>query len=298
MSLFAQTVITGLSTGLIYSLVGVGYNIVFAGTRVFNLAQGQMLMLGVMFTWELRTSIGLPAVVAVVGGGLGAALVNVLVELVAVHPLRRRGAGGAGIGIVGSLVSTLGASIVIVGLATQAWGPNLYLFAPYFPYSGVHIGHVLLSYQQMLTIGTALAIAAAYLLFERRTRWGTALIAVSNDAEAAAIRGVPVHRASILAFAIAGLVSGLGGAVLAPLTSASTGIGFGFGIKGFVVVAIGGFGSVGGAVVGGAVLGLSEAFTASYWNDQYQTFVTLALVLVVLVVRPNGILTSTRLRSA
>ena len=297
MDLFTQSLIAGITSGLIYALVGIGYNIVFAGTGVFNLAQGQMLMLGIMFTWEFRTALGAPVIIAVIGAALATGVVNVLVELAAVHPLRRKASTGQ-IGIVGSLVSTLGASVVIVGLAVEKWGPTAKLFPPYFPTSGLHLGGVLISYQQLLTIGAAFAITGAYVVFERTTRWGIALLAVSNDAEAAAMRGVPVHRASMLAFAIAGVVSGLGGAVLGPLASANTGVGYAFGVKGFVVVAIGGFGSVGGALVGGLILGIAESLSATYWNDQYQTFIALVLVLVVLTLRPNGLFRSARLRSA
>jgi branched-chain amino acid transport system permease protein len=297
--LFFQVLVAGISTGAVYALVGLGYNIVFAGTHVFNLAQGQMLMLAVMVAWTLRDALSWPTVLAVVVAIAVAAVANVLVERVTVAPLRRRiGSADTKIDILASLVTTLGASIVITNLALVFWGPGTRAFKPYFPFHGIDVGRVTLTGQQFLMVGAALLVLLAYQAFTRRTRWGSALTAMAEDPGAAALRGVPVGRGSMLAFALGGIASGVAGAAIAPIAYASPSLGFDFGIKGFVAIAIGGFGSASGAVVGGLVVGIGESIGATYWNDQYRIFVDVILILIVLAVRPRGLLARRGMRLA
>lgn len=293
--LFVQTIISGLSIGAVYALVALGYNVVYAATRVFNLAQGQVLMVGVLVTWELREAWGVPTVLAVAGAALVAAAVNVLIELVAVAPLRSA-RGVHGVAGIASLITTLGASTIILNLAIKWWGPDTRPFTRYFPLKGIQFGDVTIQWQSIFMIVTAGVIVYGYHLWTTHTRWGVGLEAMSEDTEAAAMRGVPVKRGRMLAFAVAGLISGLGGAAIGPIAFANPALGFGFGLKGFAAIAIGGFGSTTGALVGGGVLGLTEAFCTTYWNDQYRPFAALALVLVVLLLRPRGLLGNAALR--
>jgi branched-chain amino acid transport system permease protein len=293
LTFFAQVIVSGLATGAVYALVGMGYTVVFSSTRIFNLAQGQALMLGIMFTWQLRQDWGWPTPIAIVTAAVAAAAVNVLVERVAVAPLRPNRNFNV---LLATLVTTIGASTVIGGLAVVVWGVNAKPFSPYFGARGLDVGGVTITAQQVLMVGMALLIAFAYHLFATRTRWGTALVAMSDDPEAAALRGVPVSRARMLAFGLAGLISALGGIVIAPVVFADPNVGLDFGLKGFVAIAVGGFGSMSGAVAGGMVLGVSEAVTANYWNDQYRPLAGLFLVLVILLLRPQGLLGRQRVR--
>ena len=293
MQLFFQAVVSGLSIGAVYALVGVGYNVIFAATRVFNLAQGQILMLGVMFTYALRQEWGLNTVLAVGLAAIFAGLVNVLVDRACVAPLRQTGHLFHGIG---TLVTTLGASIVIVNLATMHWGSEALPFERYFPVRGWNIGGVIITKQQLLMVGGAIVLIGAYQIFMDRTRWGIGLSAMSQDSEAAALRGVPVAFGRSLAFFLGGAISALGGALIGPVTAADPNLGYVFGLKGFVAVAIGGFGSATGALAGGFVLGISEAMLVTYYNDAYRTFAGLALMLIILLVRPQGLMGRVSLR--
>jgi len=285
--LFFQAVVSGLSIGAIYALVGVGYNVIFAATLVFNLAQGQILMLGVMFTYSLRQTWGVNTVLAIGIAGIAAGLVNVLVDRAAVAPLRQTGHLFHGIG---TLVTTLGASIVIVNLATHHYGPNPRPFERFFPVRGWNIGGVIITKQQLLLVGGAVVLIGIYQIFMDRSRWGIGLSAMAQDSEAAALRGVPVAYGRSLAFFLGGLISGIGGALIGPITAADPNLGYTFGLKGFVAVAIGGFGSATGALAGGFVLGISEAMLVTYYNDSYRTFAGLALMLIILLVRPQGLM--------
>jgi branched-subunit amino acid ABC-type transport system permease component len=292
-TLFFQAIISGLSIGAIYALVGVGYNVIFAATRVFNLAQGQILMLGVMFTYALRQEWGLNTVLSVGLAAIFAGLVNVLVDRLSVAPLRQTGHTFHGIG---TLVTTLGASIVISNLAELHWGAEAQPFNRFFPVRGWNIGGVILTKQQVLMIGGAILIIGLYQMFIDRTRWGIGLSAMAEDSDAAALRGVPVAFGRSLAFFLGGLISGLGGALIGPVTAADPNLGFTFGLKGFVAVAIGGFGSATGALAGGFVLGISEAMMVTYSNDAYRTFAGLGLMLIILLVRPQGLMGRVSLR--
>jgi branched-subunit amino acid ABC-type transport system permease component len=292
-TLFFQAIISGLSIGAIYALVGVGYNVIFAATRVFNLAQGQILMLGVMFTYALRQEWGLNTVLAVALAAIFAGLVNVLVDRLAVAPLRETGHTFHGIG---TLVTTLGASIIIVNLATYHWGAEAQPFFRFFPVRGWNIGGVIITKQQILMVGGAILVIGLYQMFIDRTRWGIGLSAMAEDSDAAALRGVPVAFGRSLAFFLGGVISGLGGALIGPITAADPNLGYTFGLKGFVAVAIGGFGSATGALAGGFVLGIAEAMMVTYSNDAYRTFAGLALMLIILLVRPQGLMGRVSLR--
>jgi branched-chain amino acid transport system permease protein len=292
-TLFFQAIVSGLSVGAVYALVGVGYNIIFSATRVFNLAQGQILMLGVMFTFLFRQTWGLNTVLAIGLAAIAAGLVNVLVDRTCVAPLRATSHVFHGLG---TLVTTLGAGIVIVNLAVIHWGVEPSVFNRFFGIRGWDIGGVIVTKQQLLMVLGAVVIILVYQAFVDRTRWGIGLSAMAQDSEAAALRGVPVAYGRSLAFFLGGAISGIGGALIGPITAANANLGFEFGLKGFVAVAIGGFGSATGALAGGIVLGITEAMMVTYGDDTYRTFAGLALMLVILLIRPQGLMGRISLR--
>lgn len=289
MQLFFQAVVSGLSVGAIYALVAVGYNVVFASTGVFNLAQGQVLMLAVMFVYQFRQLSHLPTWLAFALAAICAAGANLLVERLSVAPIARSRAGAAHIALP-AFVTTLGASLVIQNLVELKWGSLALPFPGYFPGRGMSVGGVIITWQQIFMVLLAIGIVLVYTAFTTRTRWGLGLSAMAQDPEVASLRGVPVSRGRMLAFLLAGLISGVAGAALAPVTFADPSIGFNFALKGFVAMAIGGFGSSLGALAGGAILGLSEALMVTYGDDHYRAFASLLLLLVIFLLRPRGIL--------
>ena len=298
MTTFFQAIVGGIATGAVYALIGLAYNVVFSGSGVFNLAQGQIMMLGIMLIWQFRQVWGWPTGLAIAAAIVSCVLANVIVELTTVAPLRRGSMSDTASVIVPTLVTTLGASIVITGLAVELWGPTTRSFSPYFPFVGLHIGSVIVTKQDLLMLGTALLLMAGYIVFTARSRWGTALFAMSEDPEAASMRGIPVARSAMLAFGLGGLISGVAGAVLGPIAFANPNLGFSFGFLGFIAIAIGGFGSVTGAVVGGFTLGIAESMTDAYWSGQYTFLVDLLLVLAVLYIKPRGLFVRSDLRVA
>jgi branched-chain amino acid transport system permease protein len=140
-------------------------------------------------------------------------------------------------------------------------------------------------------------IALGYFAFAKYTRWGLGLSAMAQNREGAALRGVPVAGARIVAFFLGGVISGLAGAVLAPVTTGDPTLAFDYALKGFVAMAIGGLESTTGALAGGAVLGLTEAMLTTYGNAEYQIYASLLLLAVVLTLRPRGLLGRNNIRT-
>jgi branched-chain amino acid transport system permease protein len=249
-----------------------------------------LVMVGVMMTYEFREAMGWPTVPSIAAAVVVAGLINVAIERVCVAPLSRTRGGAQTHIALPAFVTTLGASLVIVDAYELVFGSAALPFHQYFYARGVNIQGVLITRQQISMVVVAVVIALGYAAFAKFTRWGLGLSAMAQNREGAALRGVPVAGARIVAFLIAGLISGLAGAALAPVTFGDTTLGFNYALKGFVAMAIGGFGSTTGALVGGAVLGMSEAMLTTYGNDEYRIYASLALLIIVFTLRPRGIL--------
>lgn len=290
MVLFLQAAVSGLTVGAIYALVAVGYDVVYGSAQVLNLAQGMLVMVGVLMTYEFRQRMAWPTLPSIVAAAVVAGLINVAVERVCVAPLSRTREGSRDRIAVSAFVTTLAASLVIVDAYVLVFGPNGVPFRRYFTVRAFDVQGVHITRQQMFMVVAAIAIALGYAAFAKYTRWGLGLSAMAQNREGAALRGVPVAGARILAFFLAGVISGLAGAVLAPVTTGDTTLGINYALKGFVAMAVGGFGSTAGALAGGAVLGLSEAMLTTYGNDEYRIYASLLLLAVVFTLRPRGLL--------
>lgn len=298
MSIFLQAIISGLAIGAVYALVAMGYNAIYAATRVFNLAQAQVVMVAIMVTWWLRQEQGwetAPAILAAIGISI---LVSVAIEGICVSLIRipRGEANPIDQMALVALVTTLGASIVIQNGAVMLFGSGVSPFSPYLPARGYRLGGATVSPQQILMVATAGAVALAYQTYMRRAPWGLRLHAMAEDIEAAAYRGVRIRQGRTIAFGIAGLIAGIGGVVVGPIAFADPTVGFQFGLSGFVALAIGGFGTRSGPLLGAMLLGISEALVAGYVNGQYRIFVDLGLLLLVLLVRPQGLASTPSVR--
>jgi branched-chain amino acid transport system permease protein len=158
------------------------------------------------------------------------------------------------------------------------------------PWKSFSIGKELIIPQRAMLFPIALGLTALISLCFSRTLWGRALSAMRFDREGAAMRGVPVGRLAVLAFVLGGAVAGFGGFVAGPITQASVNLGFTVTLQGFIAATIGGIPELWGPLLGGILLGLAVQFTSVYWNAAYTNLVSLALLLGVLLVRPNGIL--------
>jgi len=285
MSILLNTVVTGIAIGSVYGLIAIGYTVAFNATRVFNLAQGDLVMVGVMLAYVLLNVEHLPELLVLLIVVAGVVAVTLVEERVAVYPFLRRSREG-----IGWFISTLAFALVVETLAFNLYGnrPPLPVRSP-LPVANLNFGPVHISPRLVFPVGILLLILVALELFYRRTWLGLSMRSMAEDRELARMRGVNVSSMSALAFAISGAIAGLAGFVIAPITLANTSIGIDYSLKGFVALAIGGFGSLRGAVVGALVLGVSEQIFDAYVSSTYEIVVGLMLLLVVLVVRPLGI---------
>jgi len=285
-SLVSDVIIPALGIGALYGLVGVSFNLVFAPAGTFNFAQGQIVMLGGLLALSLYQQRGWPvllALVAVLAIGGAVALAE---ERIAVWPALRRDPRG-----IGWVLSTLAVFTIIQNVAIVEWGttprsvnafPGLSIarrsiagleIAPYF------IG--------MLVI--AAAVTAGLHLFFTKSPTGRAITAVSQDRDAAALRGINVRRVISLGFIMGGALAAATGMLAAPLTLATVTVGLTFTFRGFTAAALGGMGDNAGALVAGLTLGLIEQLTQRYWQGGYVNLVILVVLLVLLLLRPAGL---------
>lgn len=270
----------GLALGAVYALVAVGYNIVYISSKTFNFAQAQLMMLGAflaysgLVSWDLTTVVVMLIAMVVVGAAAG------LEFLLAVRPVRD---------MHNILVTTLGASMFIDGFAQLKWGSQP-LTVPFFGGDDAvsFLGGRVYPIEPVLIV-LAVVVVVALIQFSRHSMVGLALLGMSEDREAAQLRGVNVRAMAFGAFAAAGVLAGFLGVFVGPQTFAVSTLGASLALKGFVVLAIGGFGSMPGTLVGGVVVGLAEAWAARYLGSQYSTLTVFLILIAVLLVRPAGL---------
>jgi branched-chain amino acid transport system permease protein len=285
-----QALFAGLAFGSAYALIALGYTIVFKATRIFNLAQGDLMMVGVMTSFvaldlfHLPQEVAIPAVIGFV------VLLSVVEERFVVRPFL----GRSGRGALGWFIATLGFSFIIEMVVTLLYGNHLLTSIPSpLPSSRIRLGNVDIGYQQLLVIVTLAVVVIGLELFYQRTWTGKAMRATAEDRAAAGMRGISPVRMSVIAFALAGAVAGLTGVVMAPLTLSDPTVGLTYTLTGFLGLAIGGFGSFRGAVCGSLLIGIAEQIWNLYLGAIFVPVVSVLIVLLVLATRPEGLFRTT-----
>lgn len=290
MSTFIQTLIVGLRLGSIYALVALGYTMVYGIIRLINFAHGDFIMVGgytMIFTIPLIVAAGLPAWVSVIFAVAVCALVGMGTELIAYRPVRKKGTN------MTALITAIAMSLFLENMAQAipAVGPNPKVASQMFATGGISIGGVTLEYTTMLTVVIGAMVMVVLYEFTQKTRMGRAMRCVSEDKEAATLMGIHVNHTILLTFAIGSGLSAIAGLMyIAQYPKVFTTMGVMLGLKAFVAAVLGGIGIIPGAMLGGLVIGLVESFTTSYVSSSMaDTFVFLILI-VVLVLKPAGIM--------
>ncbi len=279
---FVQSLISGLTQGCIYALIGLGFTIVFSVTGVINFAQGEFVMLGGMLSYFLGKSAGLSVLPALLVSVIIATAIGAVLYLMAIRPARRASD-------VTLIIITIGASIFITGIASQLWGPDP-VAPPYFTGDGsLSVLGASVHYQALWIIGTTLVVSVLLHLFFSRTMIGKALKASAMNRTAAGLVGVNTKTMSLIAFALAAALGGLGGVVIAPLNLTSYSVGSMLGLKGFVAASIGGFRSHAVTILGGIALGVVESVTVALswgpFTSAYKEAIALVVLLLILLAR-------------
>lgn len=289
MNTFIQFLITGLRLGSVYALIALGYTMVYGIIKLINFAHGDFIMVGgysLFFTIPLMMSMGLPGWLAVIPAIIICALVGILVELLAYRPVRKKGNN------LTCLITAIAMSFVLENLAQAipAIGPDPRV--PYTLFSQTFmIGGVSISLATLITFAVTAVVMAGLYLFTQKTKIGCAMRCVSEDKEAATLMGINVNHTILITFAIgAGLAAVAALMYIAQYPKVYTTMGATLGIYAFVAAVLGGIGSLPGAMLGGLMIGIVQSAANTYINSSMSdTFVYLILI-IVLMIRPAGIL--------
>jgi len=273
---------SGLGIGAVYALVALMFNVVLAGSNVFNFAQPQFIMVGAFVGYLGLGENDFPLPLVILAAGALGAVLGLLEDRIAITPLKDREGNQA-------LVTTVGWAVMLQGLALVIWESNPRR-VPY-PLEGTNVdlfgGRV--AALDLTLIGLAIAVGVGLHLINRRTEWGLASRAATADPEAAALRGVDVVALRRTSFAVAGALSCAIGTIIGAKLTANTGLGNDLLILGFTALAVGGFGVYLGALAGGLLIGVIQQLTSFYLGSKYELLVLFGVLLLVLLARPSGI---------
>jgi branched-chain amino acid transport system permease protein len=276
-----QYLISGLTSGAIYALIALGFGIIYNTTTIINFAQGEMVMLGAMSAISIYHLVpSLP--VAFVGGVAAVALVGLVLERLALRPVRDPSP-------ITLIIITVGVAVLIKGVAMLLWGKEAYPLPPFSGNTPFHLGTATILPQNLWVIGLTLFLVAALEAFFRLTLVGKAMRACSYNARAARLVGIAAGRMVQLSFGLSAALGAGAGILIAPLTLGVYDMGTMLGLKGFSAAIIGGLGSLLGGVLGGLILGVAEALASGLISSGYRDAVAFLLLLIVLFVRPQGL---------
>ncbi|BDV43252.1 branched-chain amino acid ABC transporter permease [Geotalea uraniireducens] len=277
-----QYLLSGLATGAIYALIGIGFAIIHNSTGIINFAQGEFVMLGGMFTFFFLTALKLPLILAIILAIGCATLVGITFERLAIHPLRNATP-------ISMVIITIGGSILIRGLAMLLWGKETHAVPAFSSSEPIHLGEATLLPQHFWIFAlTALAILGSKLYFNY-TVSGKAMRACAFNSRAAGLVGIDVKRMILFSFAISSAMGSIAGIIIAPLTMTSYDVGIMLGLKGFCAAIIGGMSSGLGTVFGGLILGILESLGAGLVSSGYKDAIAFIILLLLLLVRPQGL---------
>ncbi|MBL8700238.1 MAG: ABC transporter permease [Alphaproteobacteria bacterium] len=273
----SQLVVSGLTIGCVYSLVGLGFALTLTATELVNFAQGEMVMLGAFIGLSLLTFTGIPYVAAFLVATVATGLVGVALERGVLRPILARRSP-----LLNLLIATLGLSIALQALAIVVWGREPIAYPSIFPTEPVIVLGIRAQALNLWILGLGFAAMAALQYFFRFTLTGIAWRAASLDPATAALYGVSRRRNVALTFAISGALGGAAGVLMAPLFFASFGLGHTVIVKAFAAAALGGFGIV-GTMLGGLALGVIETLAAGALPSEYKNIITFAILIAVLM---------------
>lgn len=297
MDFLVQQLVNGLTLGSVYALIALGYSMVYGILKLLNFAHGEVYMVGAFIGYGVLTAaggpenpalpVGLLIALMLLAAMLGSGVLGVVIERFAYRPLRNSPR-------IAPLISALGVSFFLQSSALLLFSARIrtYDTPELIPFSvGLDIGPLRISLVRILVIVTAVALMLALSALVSRTRLGRAMRATAHDREAAAMMGVDVDRVILATFFIGSALAGAAGVGVGLVFSRVFHLmGFVAGLKGFTAAVVGGIGSIPGAMLGGLLIGLAEAFTAGYLSSTFSDLIVFAILIAVMLLRPSGLL--------
>ena len=283
MSLFVSQLFNGLQTGSVYALVALGYSMVYGIILLLNFAHGDIIMVGAYTAFYAMTAFHLHPILSVVLAVVTSTLLGVVIEKVAYTPLRSAPR-------LSLLITAIGISFLLENGAQLLFGADTKSMDTLVP-GNVSFGSVTISYTAILTIIVAVIAMVALTLLVQKTKLGKAMRAVSEDMGAAQLMGISLNKTISFTFAVGSALAGIGSVLyLCAYSQASPTMGSMLGLKAFVAAVLGGIGSIPGAMIGGFAIGLLEALVAAVGLSVWKDAVVFAILIVVLLVKPSGIM--------
>lgn len=279
----------GLIYGCFYALMAVGLAMIFGVLKIVNFAHGEFFMIGAYTYVLVSLKLGVSPWIALPGAALAGALLGWAVERLLMRPLY---AGYASWGFMKdeyAVVVTFGLSLLLINLVDKAVGPYSFRGEPLIDVSRFALGPIMLTGQKAIAAVVAVLVMVALALFIKRSVWGKQIQAVAQNRLGASLAGIDATRTTSLIFIISGMLAALSGALLAPLINPSPDIGAFPAVKSYVIVVLGGMGSIWGAMLAALILGVSEAFFSVYISYDYRDAFGLIILVLVLLLRPQGL---------
>lgn len=283
---FLSYLINGISLGSIYAIIALGYTMVYGIARMLNFAHGDIIMVGGFAIFTIVSTMGLPPLLGILVAVAVCTVLGVTIERVAYRPLR----GASSLAV---LITAIGVSYLLQNVALLIFGSNARQFTSVVTLPNLKLadGALTISSVTIVTIVSCILIMIGLTSFINKTKMGQAMLAVSEDNGAATLMGIDVNRTIAITFAIGSALAAIAGALLcSTYPSLTPYTGSMPGIKAFVAAVFGGIGSIPGALIGGIILGVVENLSKAYISSQLSDAIVFSLLIIILLVRPTGIL--------
>ena len=283
---FLSYLINGISLGSVYAIIALGYTMVYGIARMLNFAHGDIIMVGGFTVFTIVTTMGGSPVVGILASVVVCTVLGVTIERVAYRPLRDASP-------LAVLITAIGVSYLLQNVALLIFGSNARQFTSVITVPALKLagGKLSISSVTIVTILSCIVIMAALMTFINKTKMGQAMLAVSEDRGAATLMGINVNRTISVTFAIGSALAAVAGVLLcSAYPSLSPYTGSMPGIKAFVAAVFGGIGAIPGAFIGGILLGIIENLAKAYISSQLSDAIVFSVLIIVLLVRPTGIL--------
>ena len=289
MTLFLSYLVNGISLGSVYAIIALGYTMVYGIAKMLNFAHGDVIMVGAYISFCVTQYMGLPALVSVVAAMAVCTLLGIVIERLAYKPLRQATS-------LAVLITAIGVSYFLQNMALLIWGSNPKSFASVVNFGSLRLfgGRLVITSEALTTVLANIVIMIALTLFTGKTKIGKAMRAVSEDKGAAELMGINVNATISMTFAIGSALAAIAGVLLCssyptlmPTTGSMPGI------KAFTAAVFGGIGSIPGAMIGGIMLGIIEILGKAYVSTELGDAFVFAVLIVVLLVKPSGLLGKT-----
>ncbi|MDX1592597.1 MAG: branched-chain amino acid ABC transporter permease [Gammaproteobacteria bacterium] len=276
-----QFLITGVTVGSTYALVGLGFAIIYNASGVVNFAQGEFVMIGAMSAVSLL-AVGMPYPVALFGAVMITTGIGMALQKFAIEPAR-------GATVISTIIITIGAAIFLRGAALLIWGKDIHALPSFSGEEPISIGSATMLPQNLWVMGiTALMVLVVRFFFDR-TLMGKAILACASNVTAAQLMGINVRMMLLFSYGLAAFLGAVAGVLLAPIAFTSYDAGIMVGLKGFSAAILGGMGNPMGAVAGGLLLGVLESLGAGLISSGYKNAIAFTIILLVLIFRPSGL---------